>query len=33
MGKWKGVKYNVGLNDNAPLELYDLATDPYEKII
>jgi arylsulfatase A-like enzyme len=31
IGKWKAVKYNVGLNDNAPLELYDLENDPYEK--
>jgi len=30
-GKWKGVKLNVMVNDNSPLELYDLETDPGEK--
>ncbi len=30
-GKWKGVRYNVGLNPTMPLELYDLEKDPYEK--
>ena len=27
MGDWKGVKYNVIKNPNAPIELYDLTTD------
>ncbi len=30
-GKWKAVKLNVNLNDNAPIELYDLSVDPSEK--
>jgi len=30
-GKWKGVKYNVSINTNAPIELYDLEKDPSEK--
>ena len=30
-GKWKGVKYNVGIEATAALELYDLDTDPFEK--
>lgn len=29
--KWKGVKLNVSTLPNAPLELYDLNADPYEK--
>ena len=31
MGKWKGIKLNVSINDNSPIELYDLEKDPYEK--
>lgn len=31
MGKWKGVKTGVKNNKNAPLELYDLQTDPKEE--
>jgi arylsulfatase A len=31
MGKWKGVKLNVIDQPNAPIELYDLQTDPGEK--
>ena len=31
MGKWKGVKTGVRNNRNAPLELYDLQTDPKEE--
>ncbi len=27
MGDWKGVKYNVIKNPDAPIELYDLSTD------
>lgn len=27
MGKWKGIKQNVGKNSDAPLELYDLEAD------
>lgn len=30
MGNWKGVKLNVSKDANAPLELYDLSTDPDE---
>lgn len=30
MGNWKGVKNNVTLNRNAPIELYDLRIDPSE---
>ncbi len=29
-GKWKGVRYNVSINPNSPLELYDLSIDPSE---
>ncbi|MCG8699340.1 MAG: arylsulfatase [Bacteroidales bacterium] len=31
-GKWKGVRYNVLENPNAPIELYDLSVDPGEVI-
>ncbi len=31
MGKWKGVKPDVSTKENAPLELYDINTDPQEK--
>lgn len=31
MGNWKGVKLNVSRTANAPVELYDLKTDPWEK--
>lgn len=31
MGDWKGVKYNVIKNPDAPIELYDLTTDIGEK--
>jgi arylsulfatase A-like enzyme len=30
MGKWKGVRVNMSNNTNAPIELYDLSTDPIE---
>jgi arylsulfatase A-like enzyme len=30
-GNWKGVRLNVSTTTNAPLELYDLKTDPQEK--
>ena len=30
-GNWKGVRYNVAVDPNSPLELYDLAKDPGEK--
>jgi arylsulfatase A len=29
-GNWKGVRYNVAIDPNSPLELYDLAKDPGE---
>ncbi len=29
-GRWKGVRYNVAINPDSPLELYDLAADPAE---
>lgn len=29
-GNWKGVRYNVAVDPNSPLELYDLAKDPGE---
>jgi len=31
-GNWKGVRYNVALNPNSPLELYDLKSDVEEQI-
>ena len=31
MGRWKGVKQQLGQNPDAPLELYDLETDIGEK--
>jgi arylsulfatase A-like enzyme len=31
-GKWKGVRYDVAVDPDSPLELYDLSTDPAEKI-
>lgn len=30
-GDWKGVRLAVNKNDNAPVELYDLKTDPQEQ--
>jgi arylsulfatase A-like enzyme len=30
-GKWKAVRYNVSVDPDSPLELYDLSTDPAEK--
>jgi arylsulfatase A-like enzyme len=30
-GNWKGVRYDVSVNPNSPLELYDLSKDPSEK--
>lgn len=30
-GNWKAVKLNVSTNENSPVELYDLSTDPSEK--
>jgi len=30
-GKWKAVRYNVALDPDSPLELYDLSVDPDEK--
>ena len=29
-GRWKGVRGNVGKNEAAPFELYDLDSDPAE---
>lgn len=29
---WKGVKLNISIEANAPMELYDLSTDPSESI-
>ena len=29
-GNWKGVRYNVAVDPNSPLELYDLSKDPSE---
>ena len=31
MGKWKGVRYNVLKNPDAPMELFDLSVDPGEQ--
>jgi arylsulfatase A-like enzyme len=31
MGDWKGVRVSVSASNDAPIELYDLATDPGEK--
>ena len=31
MGDWKVVKNNVSINANAPVELFNLKTDPSEK--
>jgi arylsulfatase A-like enzyme len=31
MGNWKGVRYGVKRRPDAPVQLYDLATDPGEK--
>jgi arylsulfatase A len=31
MGIWKGVRVNVSKDKDAPIELYNLATDPQEK--
>ncbi len=31
MGNWKAVKLDVSKKEDAPLELYDLQTDPAEK--
>jgi len=30
-GQWKGVRYDVAVDANSPLELYDLSSDPGEK--
>jgi arylsulfatase A len=30
-GQWKGVRYNVAVNPDSPLELYDLSNDPGEE--
>ncbi|MCG8525385.1 MAG: arylsulfatase [Opitutales bacterium] len=30
VGKWKGVRYHVSIQPDAPIELYDLSTDPGE---
>ncbi|MDA3925735.1 MAG: hypothetical protein PF904_13635 [Kiritimatiellae bacterium] len=30
-GKWKAVRYDVAINPDYPLELYDLTNDPAEK--
>lgn len=30
-GKWKGVRYDVALDPDSPLELYDLSVDPAEQ--
>lgn len=30
-GKWKAVRYHVNTDPNAPLELYDLSSDPEEQ--
>ncbi len=31
MGKWKGVVYDAGLQQQQPLQLFDLEKDPFEK--
>ncbi len=31
-GNWKAVRYNVSVNPNSPLELYDLSTDAEERL-
>ena len=31
MGQWKGVRLNIAKKPKAPIQLYDLATDPAEK--
>lgn len=31
MGKWKGVRLEMTSNPDAPIELYDLENDPWEK--
>ena len=31
MGNWKGVKLNVNISNDSPIELYDLESDPEEK--
>ncbi len=31
MGKWKGVWYNVGLEEPQPMQLFNLDKDPFEK--
>jgi arylsulfatase A-like enzyme len=31
-GKWKAVRYNVSINPDSPLELYDLSSDPAERV-
>jgi arylsulfatase A-like enzyme len=30
-GNWKGVKLDISKRNDAPIELYDLKTDPQEK--
>jgi arylsulfatase A len=32
MGRWKGIRNNAKANLNGPIELYDLETDPAEKV-
>ena len=29
-GKWKGVRYDVSISPDSPIELYDLSADPME---
>ena len=31
MGRWKGVRYNVLKNPDAPMKLFDLSVDPGEQ--
>ena len=31
-GNWKAVRYNVAVNSDSPLELFDLSTDPGETV-